>query len=140
MEARLVDELGRDQARTAHELHAHGDPSYHCISRQTVTFHDRENCGDDHRARVHRPAFERVVEVLAVRGSAVDERGAGGIQRARVADGGAAAVRLPALERRAHVVGVARSDAQAGDVDQQLLDQLAHCVRDSHLRGSGEGF
>ena len=46
----------------------------------------REHRGHDHHARVHRPALEGVVEVLAVRRRAVDERGAGGIEVARVAD------------------------------------------------------
>ena len=38
---------------------------------------------------------------------------------------GAAAGSLPAVERGAHVVGVARGDAQAGDVDHQPLDDFA---------------
>jgi hypothetical protein len=44
---------------------------------------------------------------------------------ARVADRGAAAARFPPVERGAHVVGVARGDAQARHVDQQFLDDVA---------------
>ena len=42
---------------------------------------------------------------------------------------------FPAVERGAHVVGVARGDAQAGDVDQQLLDDFAR-----RLAGARDGF
>ena len=41
--------------------------------------------------RMHRPALEGVVEVLAVGGGAVDEGGAGGAERRGVADGGGGA-------------------------------------------------
>ena len=45
-------------------------PATLCRSRR------RQHGRHDHRAGMHRPALERVVEILAMRGGAVDERGA----------------------------------------------------------------
>src|SRR5262249_13925370 len=53
------------------------------------------------------------------------EGGAGRIEHARVPDRGAAAGGFPALQRGAGVVHLARGDAKAGDVDQQLLGGIA---------------
>src|SRR2546421_11200328 len=83
---------------------------------------------------MHRAALEGVVEVLAVRGSAIDERCACRIERARVAEGGAAPRGFPSCERGAHVIGVAGRDAQTGDVDQQLFKSLPGFVRHGEAR------
>ena len=83
----------------------------------------------DDGAGVHGPALEGVVEVLAVGGRAVDEGAPRGAEALRVADGrGGAGVR-PRGQRGLHVVGAARDDAQADDVDQEPLAGLAHCRR-----------
>ena len=74
---------------------------------------------------MHRAALEGVVEILAVRRGAVDERGARGAQRAPVADRGAGPVLVPAGERAADIVLVARGDAEADHIDQRLLAFLA---------------
>ena len=81
----------------------------------------RQHRRHDHRAGMHRPALEGVVEILAVRRGAVDEGRARGAQRARVADRGAGAVVVPAASARLDVVLVARGDAEADHVDQRLL-------------------
>ena len=47
---------------------------------------NREHRRRDDRAAVHRTAFERVVEVFAVRRRPVDERGLVGAVRRRVSD------------------------------------------------------
>ena len=83
-----------------------------------------EHRGHDHRAAVHGAALERVVEILAVRGRAVDERGLLGAVRLRVADRRAGAAGIERALHRLHVIGVARRDAQPDDVDQQLLGTL----------------
>ena len=67
---------------------------------------DRENGRNDDRAGMHRPAFERVVVILAVRGGAVDERRVVGTEAAAWP----IAVALPprrgsARPRSGHVVG-----------------------------------
>ena len=73
-----------------------------------VALASREHRRHDHGAGMHRTALEGVVEILAVRGGAVDEGGAGRAHRARMADRGAGAFVVPAGERGLDVVLVAR--------------------------------
>ena len=103
---------------------------------------------------MHRPAFERVVEVLAVGGRAVHECGAARVERARMADRAAAARAFPPLDGGAHIVGLARRDAQASDVDQELFRRLAEIdgrlararearrqlLRDGRIRGQVRNY
>ena len=134
VKAGLVDELGCDQARAAGQLDTDRNALQGRQAREALALGDCENRGDDDGAGMDRAAFERVVEVFAMRGGAVHKRRAGGIQRARLADGGAVAGRLPAVESGAHVIGIARGDAQAGDIDEELLDDLAR-----RLAGARDG-
>src|SRR5205807_6956397 len=83
--------------------------------------------------------FEGVVEVLAVRGSAVDERGAGRAQAAGMADRGTNALVVPAGERGLDVVLVARGDAEADHVDQQVLAFAAYRLRQRRDIERGDG-
>ena len=137
MEARLVNARGSDEASAAHELDADRDAGERVRALQLVSLRHRQHRGNDHRAGVHRPAFERVVEILAVRGGAVHERRARGVERARMADRAAAARALPSGERRAHVVGPARGHAKTSHVDEELLRRFAEidrrraCARDA---------
>ena len=66
------------------------------------------------------------------------------VERARVADRGRRAVRLPAVERGAHVVGAPRGDAEARDVDEERLDGRAERrgrgQRPGLVDGGGEAF
>ena len=91
-----------------------------------VALAGRQHRRHHHRAGMHRAALEGVVEILAMRGGAVDEGGAGRAQRAGVADRRARPVVVAAGERGLDVVLVARGDAEAGDVDQQILAFAAH--------------
>ncbi len=125
MKARLVGRLRRDEAQAAHELGADRDAPHYGLSGQPALLRGREHRRHDHGSRVDRTAFEGVVEIFAVRGGTVHEGGAGGVERASVANSGAAPRRFPALKRCAHVVGVARRDAESGDVDEELLDDFA---------------
>src|SRR5688500_6082272 len=59
-----------------------------------------------------------------MRGSAVDERRAGRVERARVADGGAFPRSFPARERGVDIVVLPRRYAQHCDVDGQPLADL----------------
>ena len=74
----------------------------------------------DHRAAVHRPALEGVVEILAVRGGAVDQRGVLGAEAAGVPDrragpaGVDAARRAPACSRCCAPRRTARRRRSAG--------------------------
>ena len=85
----------------------------------------RQHGRHDDGAGVHRAALERVVEILAMRRRAVDQRRAGRAERARMTDRGARAVIVARRERRLDVVLVARGDAEAEHVDGQVLAPLA---------------
>ncbi len=137
MKAGLVDQLRRHEARAAHQFGA--DRRSPCDGSgldKLFPLGQRENRRHHHRARVHRAAFEGVVEIFAMGRGAVHESGAGGVERTRMADGGAPALGLPPGERRAHIVGSARGDAQATDVEEELLHRLAHGGREGGAGGA----
>ena len=126
VEARLVHRLRHDQAQPANRFHADGNAEKRRGARKLLLLGGGKHSRHDDGARMHRPALEGVVEVLAMGGRAVDERRAGGAERLRVADGGRRAGVRPGGERGFDVVGAARDDAQADDIDQQPLAGLAH--------------
>ncbi len=80
----------------------------------------------DDGAGMHRSALERVVEILAMRRGAVDEGGAGRAHAPGMADRGAGPIVVPAGERAGDIVLVARGDAEADHVDQQIFAFLPH--------------
>ena len=93
--------------------------------------HAASTAGTITRAAVHRPAFERIVEILAMRGGAVDHRRVFRAELAAMPERAARAAAIDAGDQRAHVIGIARGDAQSGDVDQQLLGACAHRRRNA---------
>jgi hypothetical protein len=126
MEARLVHEFRRDQAHAADHLGAHGEPAAQVGTRQAMALRRRQQGGHHHRARMRRTALEGVVVVLAVGRRAVAQRRHGDVARLPMADHGALARVVARLHRGAHEVGVARRDAEAGDVHQQRPADLPH--------------
>src|SRR5260370_11918041 len=78
---------------------------------------------------MHWTTLEGIVEILAMRGGAVDEGGTRGSQHTPVADRGAWAVIVPAAKRAFDIILVARGDAQADDIDQQILAFARGCRR-----------
>ena len=126
MEAGFVHGLRHHRRQPAHHLAADGDADERGLAVRPVALAGRQHRRHDHRAGMHRAAFEGVVEILAMRGRAIDEGGAGGRQRARMADRRARTVIVEAGERAFDVVLVARGDAEAGDIDQQILAFAAH--------------
>ena len=126
MEAGLVRLHRRHGREPAHGLDADRDAEQRRASVGMVPLASRQHRRHDHRAGMHRTALEGVVEILAMRRGAVDEGGAGRGHGARVPDGRAGAVVLPAGERGLDVVGVAHGDAEAGDVDQEVLAGTPH--------------
>ena len=104
-----------------------------------MPFAGGEHRRHQHRAGVHRAAFEGVVEVLAVRGGAVDEGGTGCAQSSRVADRGAWSVVVPAFQCGLDIIFVARGDAEADDVDQCCLALGANRVGQRTDRGDAVG-
>ena len=132
MESRLVDQLGRDQAQPAQGFHARRDSEQRGGAAALEALARGEHGGNDDRARVHRPALEGVVEILAVRGGAVDHRGVFRAEAAGVPDRGAGAAAVDARDQRAHVIGRAGGNAKSRDVDQQVFAARAN--------GAGEAF
>ena len=126
VEARLVHRLRHHRGQPAHRLGADRDAEQRRGAVRPVPLAGRQHRRHHHRAGMHRAALEGVVEILAMRRGAVDEGGAGAAQRAGVADRRAGPVVVEAGERGLDVVLVARGDAEAGDVDQQVLAFRAH--------------
>jgi hypothetical protein len=118
MESRLVDQLGRDEAQAAHRLDAGSDAEERRPAVAAETLARRKNRGHDDRAAVHRAALEGVVEVLAVRGGAVDHRRILGAETAAVPDRSAAAA-TRAGDQGADVP-VLRAATEARNVDEDL--------------------
>ena len=83
MEARLVRRHRRDQAEAAQQLDAGGDADEQPVAAEPFALAGGQHGGHDDRAGMHRTALEGVVVVLAVRGGAVDERGAERVERRR---------------------------------------------------------
>ncbi len=126
MEARLVHQLGRDQPEPAHGLDPHRNAGKRRGAVGPVALAGRKHGGHDDRAGMHRAALEGVVEILAVNGGAVHQRRAGGAQGAGMADHGAGTVVVAAGERRLHIVFVAAGEAEADDVDGEVLALRPH--------------
>ncbi len=146
METRFVNALRRHEARAAHELRADSDAGKRICAFQAIALPHREHRRNDDGAGVDRPALESIVEVLAVRRSAVDEGSPGRVERALMADRGAAARAFPAAHGGTHVIAVSRRDAKAGDIDDELLGGFAKGGRGGtrawHRSGEllGDGF
>jgi hypothetical protein len=92
MEAGVVDALGRDEAEAADRLDAHSDAEKRRRAFRTEALGDREHCRDHHGPGMHRTALKGIVEIFAMGGDAVDQRGRGGAALPCVADDSAGAV------------------------------------------------
>src|SRR5262245_65491048 len=111
MEAGLVYRLGHNGTQTTHDFRADSDTQQYRAAFRLMTLASRQHGRHDHGARVNRPAFKRVVKILAVRRSAVDERRSRGAKRARMPDSRARPVVIPAGQRAFDVILVASRDA-----------------------------
>ena len=89
MKSRVVDPLRRDEAQAAQRLDADRDAKESIAAAAPEALAGGKHRGHDHGAGMHRPAFERVVEVLAMRCGAVHERGVFRAPALRVPDRGA---------------------------------------------------
>ena len=86
MKARVVDRLRPHQREPAQGLDTHRDAEPRSRTVAAEALARGEHRRHDDRAAVHRAAFERVVEVLAVRRGAVDQGGVLGAERLGVTD------------------------------------------------------
>ena len=125
-----MDRLGHDHAQPAQRFYA----DRHAKKRRSPAAAEALTRGQhrrhDDRAAVHRPALERIVEILAVRGGAVDHRRILRAEFSAMAQRAAGAAAVDAGDQSLDVPGISRGDAEARNVDQQLLGACAHRDRD----------
>ncbi len=121
VKAGLVNSLRHHEAEATKHFGADRDAGQRVWASGMVALAGCQHRRHDHRAGMDGPAFEGVVEILAMGRGAVDEGRAGGRQRAGVPDHGARAVIVGTGQRRLDVVLVARGDTETDDVDQQVL-------------------
>ena len=110
-------------------LRADRDAEQRRAAVRAMALAGRQHRRHDHRAGMDRPALECVVEILAMRGGAVDEGRARGAQLACVPDGGAGPIIVTGRRARLNVVLIAGGDAEPNDVDQQILAFVPDVVR-----------
>ena len=72
-------------------------------------------------------SFQRIIEVLAMRCRAVDQSGAGSVQRSGVPYRRASAFPVPAVHQRIDVVCIPGGHAQSGHVDE-IVDRGFACL------------
>jgi hypothetical protein len=135
-----VHGLGDDEAEPADGLDAHGDTHQRGLPIEALGFGGRQHRGHDHRTGMHRPAFEGVIEVLAVRRGTIDEGRTRRAHAGGVADAGGGAGLRPRGERRSDVGAVARGNAQADDIDEHALCDLAHGRRHAGAIEAGDAL
>src|SRR5471032_861063 len=115
MKPGLVGEAGRHQAEAADRLDADGNAELRRPPVESEALDSSEHRGHDDRTGMNRTALERVVEILAMRRRAVDQRGASAVARPRIADHRAAAVAIDPVTRGAHIVAAACGEAEPDD-------------------------
>ena len=111
METGLVNGLRHHEAQPAQHFGADCDPDQRHATVRIMPLAGGEHRRHDHGAGMDRAALESVVEILAMRGRAVDEGGACRSQRALVPDRRAGAVIVATRQRASDVVLIARGDA-----------------------------
>jgi hypothetical protein len=131
---------GRDQAQATDCLGPHRDALEHGKAIGSEFLRNCQHRGHDDRARVHRPAFEGVVEILAMRGGAVDERAAGSVDCAGVADGRRAAGSEAGRGDRSNVVAPPCRHAKPDHVQHQVLRHGARARRQPHRVERGDAL
>ena len=100
MEAGLVHGFRHHETQPAQHFGADRNPDQRHAAIGIVPLAGGQHRRHDHRAGMHRTALKGIVEILAMRRGAVDERGAGGGQRALMADGRAGTVIVTARQAR----------------------------------------
>ena len=96
-----------------------------------MLFRRREHRRNDHRSGVHGAALKGVVVIFAMRGSAVTQRRRGDVEAAGMANRFCGR-----LQRRAHIGGMARGDAQAGDIHQHSVAHAGYGDWERWLHGA----
>ncbi|HUJ96807.1 MAG TPA: hypothetical protein VLV85_01120 [Stellaceae bacterium] len=107
------------------------------MTRQRVLLGGGEHGRNHHRAGMHRAALEGVVVIFAMSGGAVAERGGGNVEPAGMTDRRAGSGFAARAERRSDIVGIARRNAEAGDIDEKSIADAGDARR-KPLRPPGE--
>src|SRR5437764_14367127 len=102
----------------ADEISAQRDSRHLSAPGMILAQGNRQLRRHDDGSGVHRPALERIVEILAVCRGAVDERRSRAVQRPLMADRRAGTAAFPALYGGDDVSALPRRDAKAGDVGE----------------------
>jgi hypothetical protein len=105
-----------------------------------VAFAGCEHRRHDHRAGVHRAAFKRVVEILAVDCGAVDHRRTRGCQCARMPDRRARSVVVAGGKCGLNVILITRRDGETDHVDKQIRAFAPHRLRQLRRVERGDFF
>ena len=106
----LVNEPRCNKAQAADGLDPDADAEKRRAPIEAETLGSSQDRWDYHGAGMHGAALERVVEILAMRGDAVDECGARGVAGSGVADDGATALAVGAGAGGLDVIGAARGE------------------------------
>ncbi len=106
-----MDGFRHHEAQPAQHFGTDGDPDQRHATVRIMPLAGGEHRRHDHGAGMHRAALKSVVEILAMRGRAVDEGGARRIQGALVPDRRAGTIIVVTRQRASDVVLVARGDA-----------------------------
>ncbi len=124
MKPGLVHAFRRRETQPAHHFATDGDTARKIAARQRMPLRGGGDRRDDHRAGVHRAAFERVVEIFAVRRRAVAQRRGGDIEAAAMADQRARTRFRGRAQCGLHVIAAAGGDTQARDIHQHRVAHL----------------
>jgi len=129
VKARLVDAHGCHQAQAADRLDPRRDALERGAAIGALLLGDRQHRRHDHRARVHRPPFEGVIEILAVGGGAIDERGPDGVDGAGMPDRRCGTCREARSQDRADIVALPRGNAEPDHIEDERLRHRPHSRR-----------
>jgi hypothetical protein len=130
VEPGLVDRLRGHEAEAAHELDAGRDAAQRVGAGASEALARGQHRRHDDGARMDRPALEGVVEILAMRGRAVDERRRVQVGAPVVPDQRRGAGLLRGGEHGVHVIRAARRDAQPGIIEDEVAARAGDRVRD----------
>ncbi len=126
------------QAQAADGLDADGDAVERRAAVAAEALGCRQHRRHHHRAGMDGPALEGVVEILAMRRRAVDERRARGAHRPQMADDRRFADAVEAVEQRPHIIRATCREAEADDIQHQVLGDLPQLRRQVRRRDAGD--
>src|SRR5262249_14821720 len=116
MKSSLMNGLWYHGAQATHHFRADRNAQKGGGAVRLVPLASRQHCRHDHGTGMNRPAFEGVVEVLAMGRGAVDKGRAAGAESTRMAYGGARPFIIATGDSGPDVILVTSGDAETSDV------------------------